>query len=565
MRDYVAIAVKYAKVAAVDEDRHGYWNRKAATRFLLDLERADDADCAFTFSHEHAADVCDFIEKLPHVEGTWANPLIVLEPWQVFTLVNIFGFRRRADGKRRFSTAYIEVARKNGKSALSSGVALYCLCCEGEAGPQVKTAATTGDQARIVFDVARAMVEKTPDLRDAFGVDALANSILCKANMGTIKPINAKASTQDGLNPHLNIIDELHAHKDRKLFDVLKSAQGARSNPLAWYITTAGYNVTGVCYEQRTMVTKILDGVIEAEHYWGCIWTLDETDDWRDEACWIKANPNYGVSIRPDKMREECLEARQSPASENEFLTKRCNKWLSSAANWLSMPNWDLCQHKGEWPDFAGQDVWVGMDLSSRNDMTAVALVWQRDGALWVKVQYYLPEDVIAKRVERGFAFYSEWANNGTLIATPGDWIDREVIEAYVREQCEIYRPRMVVCDTYGVGPDIVASLSADGIPAGQLYFTAKNIGSAALELEARVKSGGRLWHDGNSALRWNASNTFVERRVDGSILPKKEAAGSENKIDGIAAICMAMSQMRFEEPAPQVTVIDYEPGGLFL
>lgn len=565
MRDYVKIATAYAAKAAVDTSRHGYWNRAAAKRFLIDLERAKNKACPFLFSRRHAGDVCDFIEKLPHVEGDWGSPTIRLEPWQVFSLANVFGFRRRSDGGRRFSTVYFEVARKNGKSALTSGIALYCLCCEGEPGPQVKAAATTGDQARIVFDVAKAMVEKTPDLRDAFGVEALANAIVCHSNSGNMKPINAKASTQDGLNPHLNIIDELHAHKDRKLFDVLKSAQGARKNPLAWYITTAGYNVTGVCYEQRTMLIKILDGVVEADHYWGCIWTLDDGDDWRDEAVWIKANPNYGVSIRPDKMREECLEARESPASENEFLTKRCNKWLSSAANWLSMPNWDRCKWDGAWPDFTGNEVWIGADLSSRDDMTAVALVWQRDGALWTRVQYFLPEDVIAQRVEKGLAFYSEWARDGTLTATPGDWIDRETIEAYIREQCERYKARMVVCDTYGIGPDIMASLTADGIPAGQLYFTARNMGPAALELEARVKSSARFWHDGNAALKWNASNTFVERRVDGSILPKKESSMSQNKIDGVAALIMAMSQMRFEEDAPKVVEIKYEPGGLFL
>jgi phage terminase large subunit-like protein len=201
--------------------------------------------------------VCDFIEKLPHVEGHLGDADMTLEPAQIFILSVVFGWRRVNDGLRRFSTVYIEMARKGAKSTLTAGVALYCLCCEGEVGPQIVIGATTGEQAGKVFNPAKKMVERTEDLREAFGSQAFSRSIACKSNGGFIQPINAKGKTQDGWNPHLGILDELHAHKDRALFDVIKSAFGARKNPLLWVITTAGFDTVGVCYEQRTFVTKI--------------------------------------------------------------------------------------------------------------------------------------------------------------------------------------------------------------------------------------------------------------------------------------------------------------------
>ncbi|MGL3208307.1 terminase large subunit domain-containing protein [Bradyrhizobium sp. BR 1433] len=221
MRDYPGVAEQYCRDVLVGAVVAGKWTRLACRRHLQDLARSGDDAFRYTFSTWHASDVCDFIQKLPHVEGKWASPTITLEPWQIWLLVCVFGWRRKSDGGRRFEQSYVEVARKNAKSALTSGVSLYCLTCDGEVGPQIKTAATTGGQARIVFDVASKMARGTPDLREAFGLEVMANSVVCHQNNGSIQPINAKSSTQDGLNPHLTVIDELHAHKDRSLFDVL--------------------------------------------------------------------------------------------------------------------------------------------------------------------------------------------------------------------------------------------------------------------------------------------------------------------------------------------------------
>jgi phage terminase large subunit-like protein len=526
------------------------WVKLACERHELDLRRAaGDPDCSFRFDAWHANDVCDFVEKLPHIEGDWDTPTIRLEGWQVFILISLFAWRRKSDGHRRFNTGYFEVARKNAKSTLASAIALYCLTCEGENGPQVKCGATTGSQARIVFDVSAKMAERTPSLREAFGLEVLANAVMCHQSGGSIAPINAKASTQDGLNPHCSIIDELHAHKDRKLFDVLKSARGARKNPLSFYPTTAGYNMLGVCYEQRTFVTKILLGVFEptqTDHYFGIIYTLDDedkdqgipADDPYDERVWIKANPNLGVSVQLHEMRGFAAEASLSPDSEGEFKTKRLNMWLNAAKAWLNMTQWAKCGDESISLDsFAGQRCWIGGDLAQLDDIAAVALLFERGDILYAFTKFYLPRLVVEERAKKVPA-YQDWVNKGILELTDGNMIDYGKIEADIRGWCKRFSVQAVVFDQFGSG-QITGNLAADGIPAEILPKNAKTFTPPARDLETRVRHG-QFRHDGNRCITWMASNAVVTRKIDDSILPKKEHADSPNKIDGIDAILQA-------------------------
>lgn len=544
-RDYVDIAINYAKDVSAGKITAGQYTRLAARRFLKDLERKPNGRWfPFYFDEWHACDVCDFIEKLPHVEGEWKYPTLVLEPWQIFILVNLFGFRRAygpRKGARRFDTAYVEVGRKNGKSPLASGIALYCLTCEGETGPQVKIAATTGQQARIVYEVARAMVEMTSDLRAAFSLDPMTNTIVCHQNMGTMQPINAKASTQDGLNPSCTIIDELHAHKDRKLFDVLRSARGARKNHLSLYITTAGYNLAGVCYEQRTYVTKILKGVLKAEHYFGVIYTLDEKDNPYQEKNWIKPNPNIDISVDRAELKQSAKDAKAAPQSEGEFLTKRMNLWLSAASAWISIPLWDKCKRPGlKLEDFEGCTGYIGADLADRNDTVALVLVFERDDVLYVFPFFFLPKDIVDAAADRTNAHYKAWAKQGLITLTEGNITDYSLIEDTIVEWCERFDIRKITFDQYG-SAQIASNLVGDGYPAQVMHKNAKNYTDPSKELEARYQVG-RLAHDGNEILRWMASNAVVTKGVDGSIIPKKETKDSPNKIDGIDGVIMGIA-----------------------
>jgi phage terminase large subunit-like protein len=573
-RDYAAIALAYAKEAAADKKqrRHCKWVRLAAQRHLDDLKRAGKG-WAYRFDVWRANDVCDFIEKLPHVEGTWATPTLTLEPAQIFILSVVFGWRRVNDGLRRFSTVYIEMARKGAKSTLTSGVALYCLCCEGEVGPQVVIGATTGEQAGKVFNPAKKMVERTEDLREAFGLSAFSRSIACKSNGGFIQPINAKGKTQDGWNPHLGILDELHAHKDRALFDVINSAFGSRKNPLLWVITTAGFDTVGVCYEQRTFVTKILERVLEAEHFFGIIYTLDTAaeyadgrkkgDDPFDERMWVKANPMIGVTPTLESMRRDATGAKASPGSEGEFKTKRLNIWLNAASRWLNMTQWLSCADPAlGWSDFEGLDCWVGADLADKDDITALVLAAiDTQGRLIFKPRFYLPMAVLSRSDHaegRGAAPYRTWAAQGHLTLTEGDWIDHNLIEEQIREWHSHYGLRKAIFDQFAAARAMAARLNedlanTDDPLAEVLPKSAAKVTDPAKELEARVKSGpDRLRHDGNPVMNWMASNVCISRRVNETILPKKETEMSPAKIDGIDALVNAIAPaLSVMEPAP--------------
>ena len=553
-RDYPRIALAYAEGAVADTEgeRHCKWVRLACQRHLDDLARSEaEPDWPYEFDDWHASDICDFVEKLPHVEGRWATPTIVLEPWQVFVLVVVFGWRRRSDGGRRFSMAYIEVARKNGKSALTAGVALYALTCEGEPGPQAYIGATTGEQAGKVFKPAAEMVRRTPALREAFGLEAFSWSIACPDG-GFMKPINSRSSTQDGHNPSFAALDELHAHKDRGLFDVVRSSEGSRKNPMLWMITTAGYSTVTVCYDQRTLVTKVLQGILDAEHYFGIIYTLDADDDPYEESNWIKANPNLGASIRIEALRNYAIEAATSAQSEGEFLTKRCDQWLRAANTWLPMKAYDDCEDPQiSIDDFRGEPCWIGCDLADKSDIAAVCAVFERDDLLYAFPAFYLPEELVASLAASVGSHYAAWAKDGILTLTPGDWIDHERIEQDIRAFRDHYEVRAIRFDQYGGAQTMAQRLEGDGFKAAILAKTAKNFTDPARDLEARIKVH-RFRHDGNPCLRWNASNAVAEERRDGSLLPTKEKKGSANKIDGIDALLLGLAAKMAEEAEPE-------------
>lgn len=551
-RDYAAIAHAFAVEAAADVKgkKHCKWVRLAASRHLKDLSRRDWAYC---YDEWHVGDVCDFIEKLPHVEGQWESPTIHLEPVQIFILAMVFGWRHVKTDRRRFTLVYVEMARKGAKSTMTAGVSLYCLCCEGEVGPQVIVGATTAEQAGKVFNPAKQMVSKTATLRAAFGLEAWSRSISCASNGGFMQPINAKGKTQDGWNPHLGVLDELHAHQDRALFDVIKSAFGARANPLMWIITTAGFNMNGVCYEQRTYVTKILEGVLEADHVFGIIFTLDEGDDIFDETKWCKANPMIGITPTTEWLRSEAKDARASPASEGNFKTKNLNMWLGAASAWLNMAQWQACADDAlTWEDFDGLDCWIGGDLADKDDITALVLAaFDTRGRLIWKPKFWLPEAVLLHPDHaqgRSPVPYRLWSETGVLALTPGDWTDMGEVEATARDWIKRYSVRQVTFDHFAAAQHMASRLNEDlATPdrpiASILHKKAINVTDAAKELEKRVKSGPqRLRHDNNPCMNWMASNVVVARRRDETLLPIKESEMSPNKIDGIDALINAIA-----------------------
>lgn len=540
-RDFVAIALGYAREAVADKKgrKFGRLLRLGAQRFLDDLKRTKAKGAPFQFDEWHARDVCDFIEKLPHVEGKWETPEIVLHPSHVFFLVNLFGFRK-PDGTRRFTSALFAVARKNAKSTLAAGILLYCECCENEEGAQIISAATTGSQARIIFNVAKRMVEKTADLREAFGLEAWANAISRVETGASFKPINAKASTQDGLNPSHVGLDEIHAHKTPDLLNVLTSAAGARACPLWLYTTTEGYTNPGPWSEIRLFAKQLLEGLFKdtADHFLAVFYAVDEADGDFDESAWFKANPLADVNPHLiAAIRKEAVEAKAMPSKLAEFQIKRLNRPASGANNWVLLPKWKACDGLVDLSALANVPCWGGLDLASTRDLTSFRLVWKLGDRVLTWGRRWVPDSAVTQRTERGTIPYAGWVASGAMEQTEGDITDYAVIEAAVREAMAQFNVQLIAFDSWNA-MEMVGRLVADGLPMVEFIQGPKSYHPAMQELE-RLYISGRLDHGGDPVLNWCASNLVARRDQNLNMAPDKKR--SPEKIDDMTALLMAL------------------------
>ena len=541
VRDYVGIATAYAEEAVADKKgrKFGKWVRLAAKRFLADLKRARRKRPPFVFDDWHACDPCDFIEKLPHVEGKWARPEIELHRSHVFFVVQLFGFRN-LDGSRRFTSALFAVARKNAKSTLAAAILLYCQCCEEEEGAQIISAATTGSQARIIFNVAKRMTEKTPDLQEAFGLACWANSISRMETGASFKPINAKASTQDGLNPSHVGLDEIHAHKSADLLNVLTSAAGARSNPLWLYTTTEGYTNPGPWGEIRQFAKQVLQGILgdSADHFLVVFYAVDEDDDEFDESAWPKANPLMDANPHLLKaIRKEAVEARQMPSKLAEFKIKRLNRPASSATGWVDLTKWQKGGGAVDLDWLAGHPCWAGLDLASNLDLTSWRLVWKVDEIYYTWGRRFVPEDAVRARTERGVVPYAGWVAAGLIEVTEGEVTDYQVVEARMREDIARFNPLVIGFDKWNA-QEITQRLLSEGHPLIEFGQTTKNYHPAMQELE-RAYISKKIRHGNDPVLNWCASNLIAVK--DGNLNMKPDKKRSPDKIDDMSTLLMAI------------------------
>ena len=563
-RNYADIAKRYAERVVAGEVSACRWVNLACQRQLNDLARFKGKASPYRFnpvlgdadgrSYRPADNLCGFIERLPHVKGPLAGELIQLEPWQVFILSTVFGWVRD-DGKRRFRRSYIEVPRGNAKSTLSSAVALYMLAADREGGAEVYSLATTRDQARIVFGDAQTMARRSPGFRRRFSVDVGAHNMHVLASGSKFEALSAEGSTLDGLNIHFGCVDELHAHKTRTVYDVVETGTGKRDNSLLWVITTAGSNRAGICYEVRTFVTKLLDGVFEDDTQFGIVFGLDDGDDWTTESALIKANPNWGISVRPEVLVPLQAKAMQLPSAVNNFKTKHLNEWVNADTAWMDMRAWDACTDPTvDLEGFAGQPCWIGLDLASKTDIAALVLVFPHPEiaeAYVVFGKYYLPEDTVSAA---GNSQYEGWMRTGRLTVTPGNVIDFGWIEADLLEMASRFEVQAVAFDPFQA-TQLSTRMLAEGLPMIEVRPTVLNFSEPMKTLEALVLQK-KLTHDGDPVLTWMASNVVAHLDVKDNIYPRKERA--ENKIDGIVALIMAIS--RAIKPGENVVLgADYE------
>lgn len=533
-RDYCGIARQYAADVLDGKIPACKWVKLSADRQLADLKTYAGSRSPYVFDENEANRVCKFIELLTHTKGELAGTRIHLEPWQVFILTTVFGWLRRADGGRRYRRAYVEVSRGNGKSTLCSGIGLYCLLADREGGAEVYSFATTRDQAKIVFGDAKVMAERNAPLRNKFGLQVLANALYVPTSNSTFQAKSAEGSTLDGLNTHLAIIDELHAHKTRAVYDVVETSTGKRKNSLMFVITTAGFDTSGICYEVRTMVTKVLEKSVVDETQFGIIYGLDEGDDWTTVEALEKANPNWGISVRPEIITSLMKKAIALPSAVNNFKTKHLNIWCSASSAWMDMPAWDGNAIEADRSFFEGLPCYIGLDIGAKNDVTAKVLLFPYGNGYMTFADFYLPEAAVEKSTN---SQYKGWVEEGWITQSGGAMTDLARIEEDIREDLSRYDVKGIAFDPWNA-LQLATSLSADGAPMIEYRNTVQNFSDPMKSLEALTQDK-RISHDGNPVLRWMMSNVVAKLDAKDNIFPRKERY--ENKIDGVVALIMAL------------------------
>lgn len=555
--------IDYARDVISGERPACQWVKLACERFFRDLERED------IYLDVAAADhAIGFIETFRHYKGEWAGRNFRLEPWQKFILLNIFGWKRKDDGLRRFKYGHLEVPRKNGKTILAAGVANYLLCADGEGGAEVYNAATKKDQAMILHRDARFLIErsKDPDFVAAFDIRRNPAIIECKHNDGFMKPLgrDTEGETTDGLNPHGIIADETHAWTTPGFWNVLNSALGARSQPLFFQITTAGHNLGSVGREQSNIVKRILKGEDggEGDDYFGIIYTIDEGDDVESPAAWEKANPLYGTTVNERKFRSQLALAKASPAIMAELKTKWLNIWLNQASAWLESEKWLACHCPDVTEkDLEGMRCYGGLDLSLTRDLSALVWVFPPQGILerWTLLsRFWCPAEDIVTRSKRDKVPYVNWAGKGFIRATPGEVTDHGFIQKQIIEDSKRFDVRAVGYDrAYSL--QIVQPLLDEGLNMLAFSQGILSISPYAKELERLVIEGKKLNHMNHPVLNWCAGNAVVKTDANGNIKPDKSKA--EERMDGIVATIMGLGvgiEMEYEaEPeGPEFSVM---------
>ena len=532
----------------------GRLERLMVERHLRDLEEGPAR--GLEYRPEMGELVVDFCGLLNHSKGEWAGTPLRLEPWQEFIVLQLFGWMR-ADGTRRFRQAYFEVARKNGKSTLAAALGLYMLVADGEGGPEIYCGAKKKEQAKIIWSEAYRMVVSSPELSGE--VTAHSSSIFVRGTAARFNPLSDDDKQTSGHNTHCGILDELHEHPTDEMWNLVRTSMGSRRQPVLLMTTTAGDDENSICGQQRHYAERILRGTIEADHFLAAVYAIDDESEWREEANWRKANPNLGVSVSVDDMRELAAEAAEKPRTLNAFLRYRLNIWLSSAVRWFRPEVWDAASQAVDEESLAGRPCYGGLDLASRDDVAAWMLIFPPDdpeGVYEVLCRFFVPQSTIFERSTKSNVPYDVWVRQGHLIATPGEVIDHEFIFAKMDEDARKFDVVDVAFDRWGAARvyTIMEDRGLTMVQMGQGYVS---MSGPSKELERIVRQR-RLHYGEQPVMRWMGHNVVVTEDPAGNIKPDKGKA--REKIDGVVALVMALDRsMRHGRPKRSV----YEERGI--
>jgi phage terminase large subunit-like protein len=534
------VACKYVKLAIARHER--------------DLLRGD-----VYFDRSEVQFALDFFQLLNLIPNINNFVPFVLEPFQAFIVGSILGWKKTQNRKRKYDRAYIEVARKNGKTFLSAGISLYLLIVDNEPSPEVYIAANSKAQAFICFKDAKDMVMSSPALVELIKIRQFHMSIDHPIN-GMYKYLSADSKKHDGLRPHCAVLDEIHEYKTNALHNIFASAMGNREQPLILMITTAGFNKTFWCYrDQRKFIINILEQTLESDNVFGIIYTLDVGDDYRNPDVWIKSNPNLGVSVRREYLKQEVRTAEIKPSDRVAILTKNFNIWMDAALIWIDSQTW---RKHGEFipdEDLVGLSCFGGADLSYTMDITCYTLTFTlANGRKYLRHRFFVPKDSAYKRQEATGIPYLDWIKEGHLIACDGTTIDYDILKTNILDDFNKFDFTTMGFDPYNAHhimqelnaeiPKINVKVNDKWSKIDRIYTISqsfKSISPTAKEFERMsLAENQEFQHDNNPVMAWMVSNVVLRMDSDGNIKPDK--GKSEEKIDGVISSLLSLEQDLF-------------------
>jgi phage terminase large subunit-like protein len=502
-----------------------------------------------------------FIKCLKHTKGEWYGQSFELIDWQEQIIRDLFGILK-PNGYRQFNTAYIEIAKKQGKSELAAAVALLLTCGDFEHGGEVYGCASDRQQASIVFDVAVEMVEQCSSLKSRIKPVLSQKRLVYKPLNSFYQVLSAEAYTKHGLNVHGVVFDELHAQPNRQLFDVMTHGSGdARKQPLYFLITTAGNDQNSICYEVHQKAKDILEARKFDPTFYPVIFGVKEDEDWTNPKVWSQANPSIGITVDLEKIRIACESARQNPAEENLFRQLRLNQWVKQSVRWMPMEKWDKCAFVVAPKSLEGRECYGGLDLSSTTDITAFVLVFppqDTEDKYSILPHFWMPEDNISLRVRRDHVPYDTWQKIGSFYTTEGNVVHYGFIESFIEELGTKYNIKEIAFDRWGA-VQMTQNLEGLGftvVPFGQGF---KDMSPPTKEL-MKLTLEEKLAHSGHPVLRWMMDNIYIRTDPAGNIKPDKEK--STEKIDGAVATIMALDRALRHS---KTNVSIYEDRGLLI
>lgn len=507
----------------------GEFIRSACERFFSLME-----DDRYEFREDKVDEVINFFPYLKHFKGRHADKPFTLEPWQEWIVASIYGFYVREDGSRLTQTVYIEVARKNGKTALAAGIGLNALINDDEAGAEVYFAANSKEQVKISAWPLCSNFAKKFDPKNRY-LQVFRDTITFEKTSSWLKVLAADSTKLDGPNPSTFVLDEYHAAKNNSLKAVLESGQGTRDNPLEVIITTAGFDKLGPCYELRTTGSEILKGLKEDDSFFVAIYSLDEQDDWKDESVWVKSNPNIEVTVKPSYIRKEIRKAINTPSDEVNVKTKTLNMWCDAETVWI--PEHYILNSSKEirLDDFAGMDCYMGIDLSSTSDLTCAAFMFPTEDKYYFKVKYYLPEMALQER--RFKELYGEWRRQGLITITPGNVTDYDYILNDIMDMRDKVYIQKIAYDTWNA-TQFTINAEEKGLPMEPFSQVLGNFNRPTKEME-RLLLSGKAFIDNNVINRHCFRNVVMARDRNGNTKPSKQF--EEKKIDGVIGMLEAL------------------------